>query len=127
MDEELDVVSSGRWRTLRRPVAAPGRSGWIAILVLAGVLACLGLITNLALQVAHQNDTINKLHAAAKNALSAGACDRRAADHRGHCRLHASKQRNLLIEIAGQEQGANRVLAQVLRCLQAARTADVRG
>jgi hypothetical protein len=54
--------------TLRRPVAAPGRSGWIAILVLAGVLACLGLITNLALQVAHQNDTINKLHAAAKNA-----------------------------------------------------------
>src|SRR5262245_14005402 len=52
----------------QRPVAGPGRSGWIAILVLGGVPACLGLITNLALQVAHQNDTINKLRAAVQNA-----------------------------------------------------------
>jgi hypothetical protein len=68
MDEELDIVSSrprwghGAWWP------GPGRSGWIAILVLGGVLACLGLTISLALQVAHQNDTINRLHAALRNA-----------------------------------------------------------
>ena len=68
MDEQLDIVSSaprwghgGRW-------PGPGRSGWIAILVLGGVLAGLGLTITLALQVAHQNDTINNLHAAVRNA-----------------------------------------------------------
>ena len=68
MDEEPDIVSSaprwghgGRW-------PGPGRSGWITIVVLVGVLACLGLTISLALQVAHQNDTINKLHAAVRNA-----------------------------------------------------------
>lgn len=68
MDEELDIVSSGpRWgQGARWP--GPGRSGWIAILLLGGVLACLGLTISLALQVAHQNDTINKLHAALRNA-----------------------------------------------------------
>jgi hypothetical protein len=34
----------------------------MAILVPGGVLACLGLTLSLALQVAHQADTINKLH-----------------------------------------------------------------
>ena len=68
MDEELDIVSSGpRWgHGARWP--GPGRSGWIAILLLGGVLACLGLAISLALQVAHRNDTINKLHAAVRNA-----------------------------------------------------------
>lgn len=68
MDEELDIVSSGprcghgaRWRR-------PGRSGWNTILVFGGALACLGLTITLALQVAHQNDTINNLHAAVRNA-----------------------------------------------------------
>ena len=35
--------------------------------MLGGVLTCLGLIMGLALQVAHQNDTINNLHAAVRN------------------------------------------------------------
>jgi hypothetical protein len=68
MDEQVDVVSSGpRWgHGARWP--GPGRSGWIAILALGGVLACLGLTITLALQVAHQSDTINTLQAAVKNA-----------------------------------------------------------
>ena len=68
MDEEQDIVSSGpRWgHGARWP--RPGRYGWIAIFVLGGVLACLGVTISLALQVAHQNDTINKLHAAVRNA-----------------------------------------------------------
>lgn len=68
MDEQLDIVSSaprwghgGRW-------PGPGRSGWFAILVAGGILAGLGLTITLALQVAHQNDTINNLHAAVQNA-----------------------------------------------------------
>ena len=67
MDEQLDIVSSaprwghgGRW-------PGPGRSGWFAILVL-GILAGLGLTITLALQVAHQNDTIDNLHAAVQKA-----------------------------------------------------------
>ena len=68
MDEEPDIVSSGpRWGHGVARWPRPGRSGWIAILVLGGVLACLGLTISLALQVAHQNDTINKLHAAVRN------------------------------------------------------------
>lgn len=68
MDEQLDIVSSApRWgRDGRRP--GPGRSGWFAIVVLGGILAALGLTITLALQVAHQNDTINNLHAAVQNA-----------------------------------------------------------
>jgi len=68
MDEEQDIVSSGpRWgHSARWP--GPGRNGWIAILVLGGVLACLGVTISLALQVAHQNDTISRLHAAVRNA-----------------------------------------------------------
>jgi hypothetical protein len=68
MGEQLDIVSSaprwghgGRW-------PGPGRSGWFAILVLGGILVGLGLTITLALQVAHQNDTINNLHAAGQNA-----------------------------------------------------------
>jgi len=67
MDEQLDIVSSaprwghgGRW-------PGPGRSGWFAILAI-GTLVGLGLTITLALQVAHQNDTINNLHAAVQNA-----------------------------------------------------------
>lgn len=68
MDEELDIVSSGpRWgHGAWWP--GPGRSRWIAILVLGGALTCLGLTISLALQVAQQNDTINQLHAAVRNA-----------------------------------------------------------
>jgi len=68
MDEEPDIVSSGpRWgHGARWP--GPGRRGWTAILLLGGVLACLGLTTSLALQVARQNDTINNLHAAIRDA-----------------------------------------------------------
>ena len=51
----------GTWWT------GPGRSRWVAILVLGGVLTCLGLTISLALKVAHRNDTINKLHAAVRN------------------------------------------------------------
>jgi hypothetical protein len=68
MDEQLDIVSSaprwghgGRW-------PGPGRGGWFAILVVGGILVGLGLTITLALQVAHQNDTINNLHAAVQNA-----------------------------------------------------------
>ena len=67
MDEQLDIVSSApRWGRGRWP--GPGRNGWVAILVLGGILAGLGLTITLALQVAHQNDTINNLHAAVQNA-----------------------------------------------------------
>ena len=74
----------------RRLVARPGRSRWIAILVLGGVLTCLGLTLSLALQVTHQNDTINKLHATVRNASQSAPATARAADHRGHRRVHAS-------------------------------------
>ncbi len=68
MDEEQDIVSSRpRWGYGAR-WPGPGRNGWIAILMLGGVLAGLGVIISLALQVEHQNDTINKLHAAVRNA-----------------------------------------------------------
>jgi hypothetical protein len=68
MDEELDIVSSEPRKGHRGWQPGPGGSGWIVILGLGGVLACLGLTMSLALQVAHQNDTINKLHAAVPNA-----------------------------------------------------------
>jgi hypothetical protein len=67
MDVEPDIVSSGpRWgHGARWP--GPGRRGWITILVLGGLLACLGLTISLALQVAHQNDMINNLHAVVRD------------------------------------------------------------
>jgi hypothetical protein len=68
MGEEPDIVSSGpRWGN-GAWWPGPGRRGWITILLLGGILACLGLTISLALQVAHQNDTINQLHAAVRNA-----------------------------------------------------------
>jgi hypothetical protein len=68
MDEQPDIVSSGprRGHGVRWP--GPGRCGWIAIGLLAVLLACLGVITSLALQVAHQHDTIDGLHAALQRA-----------------------------------------------------------
>lgn len=67
MDEELDIVSSGpRWGHRARWPGS-GRSGWITILVLGGVLAGLGLTVTLALLVVHQHDTISKLHAAVRD------------------------------------------------------------
>jgi hypothetical protein len=68
MDEELDIVSSGPRRGHGARWPGPGRSGWIAILLLGGVLACLCLTISLALQVVHQKDAIKKLHAAVRNA-----------------------------------------------------------
>ena len=61
-------MSSGPRRDNGTWWPGPDRSHWIAILVLGGVLTCLGLIMGLALQVTHQNNTISKLHAAARNA-----------------------------------------------------------
>jgi hypothetical protein len=72
MDEEPDIVSSGpRWGH-RAWWPGPGRRGRITILVLGGVLACLGLTISLALQVARQNDTINNLHAVVRDTRQPG-------------------------------------------------------
>lgn len=68
MDEQLDILSSGPRRGHGARWTGPGRRGWITIGVLAALLACLGVITSLALQLAHQHDTINGLHAAMQRA-----------------------------------------------------------
>lgn len=68
MDGQPDIVSSG---SERRPGArwpGPGRRGWTAIAVFGALLACLGVITSLALMVAHRDDTISGLRAALRNA-----------------------------------------------------------
>jgi len=67
MDGQPDILSSGprhngvRWRK-------PDRGGWIAIGALAVMLACLGVIVSLAVTVTHQDDTINHLSAALRDA-----------------------------------------------------------
>ena len=68
MDGQPDTLSFGpqrrrgaRWRRL-------SRRAWIIIVVLAVVLACLGVTVSLALLVAHQDDTIDQLHGALRNA-----------------------------------------------------------
>jgi hypothetical protein len=68
MDEQLDIVSSGPRprRSARRH--GPGRSGWIAILVLVVLLGCVVMIVRLALLVAHRDDTISDLRTALRDA-----------------------------------------------------------
>jgi hypothetical protein len=66
MDGEPDIVAFGqRHRGARR--ARPGR---IAIVLVASLLACLGVIAYLALLAARQDGTINALHGALRNARS---------------------------------------------------------
>ncbi len=64
MDEQPDILSSGpRWRPgVRRP--GPGRNGWIAIVALGVLLACLAVTAYLALLLAHRDSTIGGLRAA---------------------------------------------------------------
>jgi hypothetical protein len=70
MDEQPDVVSSGpRWFTgARRP--GPGRRPrLVTIVVLAVLLACLGVSASLALLVAQRDATISDLRGALRNAI----------------------------------------------------------
>jgi hypothetical protein len=68
MDGQPDILSSGpQWRRGTR-WHRPSRGGWIAIFVLAVLLACLGVTVSLALVVAHQDDTIDHLRTALRNA-----------------------------------------------------------
>src|SRR5271163_1830382 len=68
MDGEPDILSSGpQWRRGAR-WPGPGRRGWIAILVLAVLLAFLGVTVSLALLAAHQDDTIDHLRTALQDA-----------------------------------------------------------
>jgi hypothetical protein len=64
MDEQPDIVSSGPpWRPrARRP--GPGRHGWIPIVALGALLACLAVTAYLALLLAHRDSTISDLRAA---------------------------------------------------------------
>jgi len=75
MDERPDIVSSGTpWRPgVRWP--GPGRHGWIAIVALGVLLACLAVTAYLALLLAHRDSTIGDLRAA----LGAARQDRRPA------------------------------------------------
>lgn len=68
MDGQPDILSfePRRHRGARWP--NPGRGRWIAIFVLAVLLACLGVTVSLALLVAHRDDTINDLRAALRTA-----------------------------------------------------------
>jgi hypothetical protein len=67
MDEQPDILSSGprQHRSARRH--GPGRGGWIAIFVLV-LLGCLVVTVRLALLVGNQDDTINDLRAALRDA-----------------------------------------------------------
>ena len=68
MDEQPDIVSSGPRQRRSGRRHGPGRGGWIAIFVLVLLLGCLAVTTRLALLVAHQDDTINDLRAAVRDA-----------------------------------------------------------
>jgi hypothetical protein len=68
MDGEPDILSFGpQWRRGTR-WHGPSRGGWIAILVLAVLLACLGVTVSLALLVAHRDATIDHLRTVLRNA-----------------------------------------------------------
>lgn len=68
MDEQPDILSSGpeRRRSVRWP--GPGRHGWITTVLVAVLVACLGVTTWLALLAAHQDHTIDDLRAALRTA-----------------------------------------------------------
>jgi len=68
MDGQPDIVSSGpQWRHGAR-WPRPSRGGWIAIVVLTVLLACLCVAVSLVLFVAHQDDTIGHLRTELRNA-----------------------------------------------------------
>jgi hypothetical protein len=68
MDGQPDILSSGpHWRR-GAPWPKPSRGGWIAIFVLAVLLAAAGVTVSLALRVAHQDDTIDHLRTALRSA-----------------------------------------------------------
>jgi hypothetical protein len=68
MDEQPDILSSGPERRPSFRWAGPGRRGWATTLVLTVLLACLGVITGLALLVAQRGHTIRDLRAALRTA-----------------------------------------------------------
>jgi hypothetical protein len=68
MDGEPEILSSGpQWRGGAR-WPGPSRGGWITIFVLAILLAGLAATVSLALLAAHQDDTIDHLRTALRNA-----------------------------------------------------------
>jgi hypothetical protein len=68
MDEQPDILSSERRPRHGDWWPAVGRRGRIATAAVCILLACLGVITYLALLVAHRDDTITDLRAALQNA-----------------------------------------------------------
>jgi len=68
MDEQPDVVSSGSRRSPGARWPGPGRRRLVTTVVLAVLLACLGVSASLALVVAHRDATISELRAALRNA-----------------------------------------------------------
>jgi hypothetical protein len=68
VDGQPDILSFGPRRRRGARWPSPGRGRWIAIFVLAVLLACLGVTVSLAVLVAHRDDTINDLRTALRNA-----------------------------------------------------------
>ncbi len=68
MDEQPDILSFGPSQRRSDRRHGPDRRGWIAIFVLVVLLGCLVVVTRLALLVSHQDDTINDLRAALRDA-----------------------------------------------------------
>jgi hypothetical protein len=68
MDEQPDILSSGPRPRRGDWWPAAGRSGRIAMVAVCVALACLGVITWLALIVAHRDGTITDLRGALRNA-----------------------------------------------------------
>jgi len=68
MDGQPDILSSGPQSRRGTGWPRPGRGGWIAISVLAVLLACFCVTLRLALLVAHQDDTIDHLRTVLRNA-----------------------------------------------------------
>jgi hypothetical protein len=68
MDEQPEILSSEPPHRRSAGRHGPGRRGWIAIFVLVVLLGCLVATIRLALLVAHQDDTINDLRTALRDA-----------------------------------------------------------
>jgi len=67
MDGQPDILSSEPQRRYGARWPKPYRGGWIAIFVLAVLLACLGVTVSLALLAVHQDDTIDHLRTVLRN------------------------------------------------------------
>lgn len=68
MDEQPDIVSSGPRPRYGARWPGDGRGGRITIVALVVLLAFVGVTVSLALLVAHRDETINDLRAAARSA-----------------------------------------------------------